>query len=102
MATQTHIVDAQPVWEGLFSHWHLWREELSKVIAAYGASMFQETFLPKGTGSSKAWTTSLVYGEPRVYGKLPHPSGSCQDKILAMLPCDVQNQIFASVIAISN
>lgn len=94
------IEEAQPVWSKLFSHWAVWRDELRRVIDAYGVERFQQDFLPRTFGQ-KSWTTSLVYGEPRIFGRLPHPPGPKQDKIIAMLPCDTQNQIFASVAAIA-
>merc|ERR1712183_166680 len=98
-AGEEQIAIAQPVWARLFSHWAEWRDVLRKAIDAYDASQgavgrFEEAYLPKGTGSEKAWTTSLVFGEPRTYGRLPHPQGRCQDAVLNMLPADIQNQIF--------
>jgi len=95
------IEAAQGHWRGLFSHWEEWRLELRKVIEAYGPAKFEADFLPRGDGGARGWTTSLVYGEPREWGKLPHPQGRCQDAMLNLLPCDTQNQIFASVIAIT-
>lgn len=101
MAVAEQIEAAQAVWSTFFSHWSMWRAELRKAIDVYGAERFENDFLPRGNGSAKMWTTSLVYGEPREYGILPHPQGRCQDNILALLPCDIQNQIFASVVAIA-
>merc|ERR1712048_1238482 len=59
----------------VFSHWPAWREELRKAIATYGEARFEADFLPR-TCSAKGWTTSLVYGEPRTFGRLPHPQAS--------------------------
>lgn len=100
--TAEQIVAAQPVWCELFSHWQEWRKELQEAIRRYDAAQFEERFLPKPSANSKAWTTSLVFGEPKIYGRLPHPYGSAQDKVLALLPNDTQNQIFASVMAIAS
>lgn len=102
ISTAEQIVAAQRVWCELFSHWQQWRDELQEVIRSYDAARFKERFLPKGSANGKAWTTSLVYGEPRLYGRLPHPHGGAQDAVLALLPIDVQNQIFASVVAIAS
>lgn len=100
ISTAEQIEAAQPVWSKLFSHWASWREELRRIILARGQPNFEQMFLPKAFGQ-KSWTTSLVFGEPRTFGKLPHPQGPKQDQILSMLPCDTQNQIFASVVTIS-
>merc|ERR1719296_352017 len=98
ISTQEQLEAAQPIWSQLFSHWDVWRAELRKAMDAYGKLRFVATFLPRaGPGSAQGWTTSLVFGEPQRFGKLPHPQGRRQDEILAMLPCDTQNQIFASV-----
>lgn len=102
ISTAEQIAAAQPIWCGLFSHWQEWRKELQEVIRRYDPARFEDRFLPKGAGNAKAWTTSLVYGEPRTSGRLPHPHGGAQDAVLALLPPDVQNQIFASVIAIAS
>lgn len=102
ISTAQQVEEAQQVWSELFSHWPVWRAELRRAIEAYGISKFELDFLPRGNGGSRAWTTSLVYGEPQHFGRLPHPHGRCQDTILNMLPCDTQNQIFASVIAITS
>lgn len=100
-STPEQIEAAQPIWAKLFSHWAVWRQELREVIDGYECCRFQTDFLPKAVGQ-KSWTTSLVYGEPRIFGRLPHPQGPKQDKILAMLPGDTQNQIFASVLTIAS
>lgn len=101
LSSMEQIEAAQPIWSRLFSHWSIWREELRKTIVAYDVIRFGIDFLPKASGG-KSWTTSLVFGEPRTFGKLPHPQGAKQDKILSMLPGDMQNQIFASVLTIAS
>lgn len=103
ISTKEQIASAQPVWSDLFSHWTAWRSELRKAIDSLGEDRFEREFLPGShRGGGSGWTTSLVYGEPRIYGRLPHPAGPRQDATLALLPCDIQNQIFASVIAIAS
>lgn len=102
ISTVEQISAAQPIWCELFSHWQEWRKELQQVIRNYDAARFEDRFLPKGAGNAKSWTTSLVYGEPRISGRLPHPHGGAQDAVLALLPFDIQNQIFASVAAIAS
>jgi len=102
VSTEEQIESAQVIWSELFSHWAAWRGELRGAIDAYGPGRFDSDLLPRASSSGTGWTTSLVYGEPKIYGRLPHPQGRCQDKILALLPCDTQNQIFASVIAITS
>jgi len=101
-STVEQIAAAQAIWSSLFSHWSEWRSTLRSAIDAYNALRFEDDFLPHSAAGPKGWTTSLVYGEPQVFGRLPHPQGRCQDKILALLPNDTQNQIFASVIALAN
>mmetsp|Transcript_3537 Transcript_3537/g.5888 ORF Transcript_3537/g.5888 Transcript_3537/m.5888 type:complete len:300 (+) Transcript_3537:75-974(+) len=101
ISSSEQIADAQQVWHQLFSHWQTWCKELAQAIDKYGQQRFEERFLPKGIASAKSWTTSLVYGEPRVYGRLPHPHGRNQDAVLSLLHCDTQNQIFASVMTIA-
>eukprot|EP00929_Paragymnodinium_shiwhaense_P003659 TRINITY_DN104252_c0_g1_i1.p1 TRINITY_DN104252_c0_g1~~TRINITY_DN104252_c0_g1_i1.p1 ORF type:complete len:207 (-),score=50.81 TRINITY_DN104252_c0_g1_i1:302-922(-) len=102
-STTQQIADAQAVWMELFSHWERWCKQLQAAINKFGRERFEEAFLPKGGGGggAKRWTTSLVFGEPRVYGRLPHPQGKSQDRILDLLPLDTQNEIFASVMAIA-
>lgn len=100
-STPAQIAGAQPIWSALFSHWALWRDELRRAIDGYGQLRFEEDFLPRGNGGAKPWTTSLVFGEPREWGRLPHPPGRSQDTVLNLLPCDTQNQIFASVMALT-
>lgn len=100
-STAEQILEAQPIWSKLFSHWPMWRAELKSVIEAYDVRRFELDFLPKASGQG-SWTTSLVYGEPRVFGRLPHPAGPKQDRILGMLSQDTQNQIFASVMALTS
>merc|ERR1712061_279785 len=95
------IAAAQPIWVELFSHWVVWRSDLRKAMEALGLERFIGHFLPRGGGSAKGWTTSLVYGEPRSYGRLPHPQGRRQDEILELLPGDTQCQIFASIATIT-
>jgi len=102
ISTVEQIATAQEVWRQLFSHWQRWCEELAQAIDKYGQQRFEDRFLPKGISSAKSWTTSLVYGEPRTYGRLPHPHGRNQDAVLSLLACDTQNQIFASVMAITS
>eukprot|EP00448_Togula_jolla_P021421 CAMPEP_0170582818 /NCGR_PEP_ID=MMETSP0224-20130122/7791_1 /TAXON_ID=285029 /ORGANISM="Togula jolla, Strain CCCM 725" /LENGTH=226 /DNA_ID=CAMNT_0010906077 /DNA_START=65 /DNA_END=745 /DNA_ORIENTATION=+ len=101
ISTEEQIAEAQEIWDQLFSHWSAWRSELRKAIDIYGPTRFVNDFLPRSSGT-KAWTTSLVYGEPRRFGRLPHPQGHRQDAVLAMLQCDTQNQIFASVMALAD
>jgi len=102
ISTEAQIETAQAHWCQLFSHWQEWRSVLRRVIDAHDCERFKLDFLPKaGNFNSRSWTTSLVFGEPRTFGRLPHPQGRSQDKIIAMLPSDTQNQIFASVIAIA-
>ena len=36
---------------------------------------FRQPRLPKVMGP-KSWTTSLVHGEPKDFGRLPHPPGT--------------------------
>lgn len=99
-STEEQIADAQSLWCMLFSHWPAWRSELRSAIDLYGAEHFDVSFLPATMGS-KSWTTSLVFGEPRAFGKLPHPQASKQDKIIGLLAADTQNQIFSSVVALT-
>ncbi|CAK9014205.1 unnamed protein product [Durusdinium trenchii] len=99
-STETQIESAQDFWERLFSHWPQWRRELRSVIQRDEEKFIQE-MLPKVMGA-RSWTTSLVYGEPKDFGRLPHPAGRNQDRILSMLPADVQNQIFASVATLTS
>eukprot|EP00746_Dinoflagellata_sp_MGD_P003477 gnl/MRDRNA2_/MRDRNA2_106756_c0_seq1.p1 gnl/MRDRNA2_/MRDRNA2_106756_c0~~gnl/MRDRNA2_/MRDRNA2_106756_c0_seq1.p1 ORF type:complete len:324 (-),score=80.26 gnl/MRDRNA2_/MRDRNA2_106756_c0_seq1:26-997(-) len=98
-STDEQISEAQRHWERLFSHWPQWRKELAEIIVARGTELFVSQYLPKNPGG---WKTSMVFGEPKVYGTLPHPSGSHQDKTLALLHPDTQGQIFASVFAIAS
>eukprot|EP00930_Biecheleria_cincta_P029691 TRINITY_DN20624_c0_g2_i1.p1 TRINITY_DN20624_c0_g2~~TRINITY_DN20624_c0_g2_i1.p1 ORF type:complete len:208 (-),score=36.72 TRINITY_DN20624_c0_g2_i1:86-643(-) len=100
-SSEAQIELAQPVWERLFSHWSQWRSALRAACEAFGEERFVAEMLPK-TCTAKSWTTSLVYGEPKEFGRLPHPQGRQQDRILAMLPNDVQNQIFASVVTLAS
>eukprot|EP00927_Polykrikos_kofoidii_P062458 TRINITY_DN57270_c0_g1_i1.p1 TRINITY_DN57270_c0_g1~~TRINITY_DN57270_c0_g1_i1.p1 ORF type:complete len:244 (+),score=21.14 TRINITY_DN57270_c0_g1_i1:77-733(+) len=102
ISTGDQIASAQEIWRALFSHWDTWLDELRKVIDRYTVSRFKADFLPRQNPGAKRWTTSLVFGEPRNFGKLPHPPGRCQDKILSLLPADTQNQIFASVMALAS
>jgi len=95
------IEAAQPIWEELFSHWPQWRRALRQVIDTHGQPRFEREFLPLEMNSN-SWSTSLVFGEPKSFGRLPHPQGRRQDTILSMLPCDLQNQIFASVMTIAS
>merc|ERR1711879_499756 len=100
-STESQIEEAQEIWSSVFSHWPSWRRELREAIATYGEGRFEADFLPR-ISSAKGWTTSLVYGEPRNFGKLPHPQGRSQDRILSLLPMDTQNQLFASVVTLAS
>eukprot|EP00933_Yihiella_yeosuensis_P060376 TRINITY_DN6298_c0_g1_i4.p1 TRINITY_DN6298_c0_g1~~TRINITY_DN6298_c0_g1_i4.p1 ORF type:complete len:250 (-),score=46.70 TRINITY_DN6298_c0_g1_i4:71-820(-) len=100
-SSSEQIEAGQEVWETLFSHWSTWRSQLQVAISKNGKDNFVNEFLPKAAGA-KGWSTSLVYGRPRDFGKLPHPNGRQQDRILGMLPADIQNQIFASVITLAS
>eukprot|EP00928_Gymnodinium_smaydae_P093960 TRINITY_DN7835_c1_g1_i1.p1 TRINITY_DN7835_c1_g1~~TRINITY_DN7835_c1_g1_i1.p1 ORF type:complete len:387 (-),score=46.18 TRINITY_DN7835_c1_g1_i1:139-1299(-) len=102
IATQTQIEVAQHRWAELFSHWDIWKDALRRAIGAYGGvDKFVRDFLPQKASPKGGWNTALVYGEPRQFGRLPHPYGRRQDAALALLHVDVQNQIFASILAIT-
>lgn len=101
ISTPEQIEKAQDFWQRLFSHWIQWRAELQNLIQTMGEETFIDEMLPKTMGP-KSWTTSLVHGEPKDYGRLPHPAGRNQDRLLSMLPPDVQNQIFASVTTLTS
>jgi len=101
IASHDQIASAQSVWQELFSSWDAWREELRDVIRRYGCERFEDDFLPRGDGGMKGWSTSLVYGDPQGFGRLPHPPGRRQDAVLELLSCDTQNQIFASILTIT-
>ena len=52
---------------------------LNSQSSAGGSTRAKKLRLPKTMGP-KSWTTSLVHGEPKDYGRLPHPAGSLRWK----------------------
>ncbi|CAD7965513.1 unnamed protein product [Amoebophrya sp. A25] len=97
-SSEKQIVDAQAFWRSVFSRWDMWVNDLRDgILRKFGNVDHCNIFHVR----SISWTTTLVFGHPREFGTLPHPSGKWQEDLIdSCLDHKYQSELFASILTI--
>eukprot|EP00392_Amoebophrya_sp_AT5.2_P007866 g7885.t1 len=97
-STPEQIIGAQEFWRSVFSRWDLWVNDLREgILKKFGTVDHCNIFHVR----SISWTTTMVFGHPREFGILPHPSGKWQEDLIdSCLDHKFQNELFASILTI--